>query len=330
MPANLFFSYSHKDEALRDELETHLAMLKRQRLIEAWHDRRIAAGDELDEAIDANLERADVILFLASPDFLASEYCYGVEVARAMQRHESGSTRVVPVILRPCEWQQAPFGSLLATPKDGRPVTRWPDKDEAFQDVVRSIRAAIPKEVSSEAARSASRVPRGLTADEFAVAADANNDRDRSSNLRVSKSFTQRDRDDLLSDTFAYIERFFEASLEELEKRNAGIETRFRRIDADRFTATIYQSGSEVSACTIFRGGLGGRSTDICYSMSANAPTNGYNEALSVESDEQSLFLTALGMAHIARCSESGREKLTQEGAAELFWSILLEPLQRQ
>ena len=121
--AVLFFSYSHKDEALRDKLEVHLAMLKRQGVIETWHDRRIVAGDEFAGRIGEELERADIVLLLVSPDFLASDYCYDIEMARAMERHEAGETRVMPVLLRPCDWRDAPFGKLNATPKDGKPVS---------------------------------------------------------------------------------------------------------------------------------------------------------------------------------------------------------------
>jgi hypothetical protein len=124
MTLTLFFSYSHKDEDLCDQLEVHLTMLKRQGLIHAWHDRRLLAGDNLDHAIRAELERADIILFLASPDFIASRYCYDVEVTRATERHEAGQARVIPVVLRPCEWQQTPFGKLLGTPRDNKPITR--------------------------------------------------------------------------------------------------------------------------------------------------------------------------------------------------------------
>lgn len=103
--ANVFFSYSHKDEPLRDELEVHLAMLKREGAISAWHDRKILAGDVLNGEIYARLNDAQVVLLLVSPDFLASAYCYDVEVERAMQLHEQGRARVIPVILRPCDWQ---------------------------------------------------------------------------------------------------------------------------------------------------------------------------------------------------------------------------------
>jgi hypothetical protein len=142
-PISLFYSYSHKDEALRDELETHLTLLRRQGVISGWHDRRIAAGTEWKGQIDHHLEAADVILLLVSSDFLASDYCWDVETKRAMDRHEAGTARVIPVILRPCDWQSAPFGKLQALPKDAKPVTSWKDRDEAFTDVARGIRNAV-------------------------------------------------------------------------------------------------------------------------------------------------------------------------------------------
>ncbi|MEH2047845.1 toll/interleukin-1 receptor domain-containing protein [Nostoc sp.] len=88
--ATVFFSYSHRDQILRDEMEIHLAMLKRQGFIETWHDRRITAGEEFDKAISKNLEEADIILLLVSSDFLASNYCYDIEMQRAMEKHEKG------------------------------------------------------------------------------------------------------------------------------------------------------------------------------------------------------------------------------------------------
>ena len=112
--ASVFFSYSHKDEALRDQLETHLALLKNQGLIDAWHDRRILAGSEVDDAIFDKLDSADVILLLVSADFLSSSYCYSREMQRAMERHAAREARVIPVILRHCDWHGAPFGKLMA------------------------------------------------------------------------------------------------------------------------------------------------------------------------------------------------------------------------
>lgn len=138
--AKVFFSYSHKDEALRDELEINLSALKRQGIIETWHDRRIGPGKHIDREIDANLADADIILFLVSPHFIASDYCYDVEIRRAVERHNAGDARVIPVILRPCEWQHTLFGNLRATPLDGKPVTKFDDPNDAFLLVAKDIR----------------------------------------------------------------------------------------------------------------------------------------------------------------------------------------------
>ena len=122
---NLFFSYSHKDRELRDELERHLSMLKRQGIIGAWHDRMITAGTEWVGEIDAHLEQARLILLLVSADFLSSDYAYDVELRRAMARHASGDARVIPVILRAVDWEGAPFGKLQAVPGGAKPDTSW-------------------------------------------------------------------------------------------------------------------------------------------------------------------------------------------------------------
>jgi hypothetical protein len=138
---DVFYSYAHLDERLRTELDKHLSLLKRQGVIADWHDRRISAGTEWAGAIDAHLQHAQIILLLVSADFLASNYCYDVELQCAMARHEAGEARVIPIILRAVDWQRAPFGKLQALPKDGRPITSWPNQDEAFLDVARGIRA---------------------------------------------------------------------------------------------------------------------------------------------------------------------------------------------
>jgi hypothetical protein len=135
----VFYSYSHRDEPHRNRLEDHLTVLRRNGLIENWHDRKIGAGNDWQGTIDANLEAADVILLLVSSDFLASDYCYDVEMKRAMERHKQGSAKVIPVILRDCHWQAAPFGKLQALPTDGRAVTSWGNRDEAFTDIAKGI-----------------------------------------------------------------------------------------------------------------------------------------------------------------------------------------------
>jgi hypothetical protein len=99
----LFYAYSHKDEALRIKLEAHLSLLRREGVIQVWHDRKIGAGTEWEGQINDYLNSAHVILLLVSPDFVASDYCYDIEVERAMDRHHKGDARVIPVILRPVD-----------------------------------------------------------------------------------------------------------------------------------------------------------------------------------------------------------------------------------
>jgi hypothetical protein len=309
----VFFSYSHKDEALRDRLETHLAMLKREGTIETWHDRRITAGDDFAGVIDERIETAHLILLLVSADFLNSNYCYDVEMKRAMARQVAGEARVIPIILRHCDWQSAPFGKLLAAPKDGKPIVSWPDLDEAFVDVVRQLRAALPsaaRPATPPASRGSS--PAQLTASP------------RSSNLRLKKIFTEVDRDRFLDDGFDFLAKFFETSVAELEARNPGVEARFKRVDANTFTGSIYRQGKVMSRCKIALGGMLGKG--ISFSFNDSPSDNAINESLSVGNDDQSLFFKPLGMAQLGR---NERKNLTFEGASEYYWSLFVEPLQR-
>src|ERR1700678_2137418 len=135
----LFYSYSHRDERFREELEKHLSLLKRTGIISAWHDRKIAAGEDWAGKIDENPENSQLILLLISPDFIASRYCFDVEAKRALELHETGAAVVIPIILRPVDWQEAPFGKLRALPKDGKPVVKWKLRDAAFHDITNSI-----------------------------------------------------------------------------------------------------------------------------------------------------------------------------------------------
>ena len=142
-PIKLFISYAHKDEALQERLSKHLAILKRQGVINEWHDRQITAGAEWEREIDEHLNSAQIILLLVSADFLASDYCYGIEMRRALERHARGEAIVIPVILQPSDWEGAPFGKLHALPKNAKPITSWPNRDEAFADVARGIRKVV-------------------------------------------------------------------------------------------------------------------------------------------------------------------------------------------
>src|SRR5215470_2233956 len=125
MPISIFFCYAREDEALLNKLKTHLRPLQRQSLIDVWYDRDISAGAEWEQKISEHLNTAQIILLLVSPDFMDSDYCYGIEMKRAVERHQRGEACVIPIILRPVHWQEEPLDMLQALPTDAKPVRSW-------------------------------------------------------------------------------------------------------------------------------------------------------------------------------------------------------------
>lgn len=144
-PLKVFLSYSHKDgEALKDKLKVHLASLRLEKAIESWQDGDIEPGKEWDNEIKTALESAQIILLLITPSFLASSYCYEKEMRRAIERHEAGTARVIPIIMRPSDWENIPIiAKLQVLPRGGKPVTRWEDQDEALLSIVKGLRDVI-------------------------------------------------------------------------------------------------------------------------------------------------------------------------------------------
>ena len=143
-PFEVFCSYAHEDQEFLEKLLKHLSLLKRQGYIAGWYDRKITAGTEWKGQIDRHLDTAGIILLLVSVEFVASDYCWDVEMKRAMERHNKGKACVIPVILKPVDdWHSTPFGKLQAVPTDGRPVTNWSNRDEAFANVAGHIRKAV-------------------------------------------------------------------------------------------------------------------------------------------------------------------------------------------
>ena len=155
-PLSVFLSYSHRDRQYRDRLKVALAQLRRDGLITEWDDQMISAGDEWDESIQHALASADLVLLLVSPDFIASNYSYDNELAKALARHERGDVRIIPIILRPADWHSAPFAHLQALPTGARAVTEWSNRDRAWADIAAGIRrvaseATVPSAPEDEA-----------------------------------------------------------------------------------------------------------------------------------------------------------------------------------
>jgi hypothetical protein len=233
-----------------------------------------------------------------------------------MERHELNEAIVIPVILRPCDWHDTPFGKLQAAPKDGKAITRWANPDEAFLDVVMSIKRALKAQGAKASPPSGGVTPPSLAGTPISQL--------RSSNLRVNKRFTERDKDQFIHDGFEYFAKFFDNSLKELERRNPGIEHAFKRIDGNRFTAVAYRDGEKVCQCSVFVGGI--FSKGIGYSGDDRGQTNSFNDMLSVEADDQALYFKTMGFSSYR---SNDHERLGFEGGAEHLWEMFIEPLQR-
>jgi tetratricopeptide (TPR) repeat protein len=144
-----FFSYAHLDEAYLKELQKHLASLKWQGTLSIWHDRDISAGQEWQTIINSHLNTANLVLLLISSDFMASRYCFSVEGKRALERHRMREARVIPILLRPVHLEDAPFNHLTFLPTNRKPVTTWPNPDEAYQNIAEGI-SKVVKELLAE------------------------------------------------------------------------------------------------------------------------------------------------------------------------------------
>lgn len=155
----LFISYSSADEELRKELETHLALLKRDGAIETWTFRSIDAGTDWKSEIDSRLESAGIIVLLVSANFVASDYCWNIEMRRALHRHRDGVARVIPVIIRECDWSSAPFAGIQVLPPSAKPVTSWRPKDKAWTAVAEGIRRAMGQPPQAAVTQASSAVP---------------------------------------------------------------------------------------------------------------------------------------------------------------------------
>lgn len=143
-PIKVFIAYSREDESFLVDLKDHLQTLIRQQVISVWFDREIKPGDDWDAAIKANLKSADLILLLFSLKALNSDYLWDTELKHSLARHKTGEAIVVPVILRPCQWKKVEMegiilGNIHALPTDGKPVSQWPDKDDAYLSIADGV-----------------------------------------------------------------------------------------------------------------------------------------------------------------------------------------------
>jgi hypothetical protein len=309
-----------------------MATLKRQGHLELWTDHEIRPGDSFDSSISAALEAADLVLLLVSPDFMASNYCVSIEMARALERERAGECRVVPIILVPCDWSSSEIGGLKALPTDAKPVTKFQTLDEGLHDVVTQLRALLTKPASNQP------FPKHATTAGAPATAVDDSDRTfagfpaaqppmarRASNLNLPKKFTDLDRAEFVRGGYDYILEYFTNSLKELEARNAHIQTRIRPETSSFFVATIFSDGKKVSGCGIRLGGFSS-SNGINYLASDDpSQSKSSNEQLSLVEDKFNLGWRSLfGAAFSGRDSKGS---MTHEGAANHLWDMFVERL---
>jgi TIR domain len=142
-PLEIFCCYAREDRDMLDHLKKHLTPLERQGWINIWSDTNLNAGVEWEKELRRHLEKADIILLLISPDFMASDYCYSTEMDRAIERHNEGSVQAIPILLRPTLWQYAPFAKFQMVPTNATPITSWLNRDAAFLDVAMQVNQVV-------------------------------------------------------------------------------------------------------------------------------------------------------------------------------------------
>lgn len=301
-----FISYSHKDDWALDRLHTHLAMLRRQERIVDWFDREILAGGDLDHEISQQLESCDLFLPLLSPDFLASSYCYEKEMTRALERHDAGKLRVVPIIIEPCDWTASPLRELKALPKDGKPVVEWTNQNTAFMDVVTELRRILTEDDSE---------PKAVPPEPREAQAS------KGRRYRVKHDFDEIDRSDYRDQAFAEIRSYFESAIKELDTVE-GLRGRFTETASRAFTCTIVNRAINRGAAHITIHASSGNvgMGDIFYSFTENAPANTSNGGFRIASDEYELFLQPWMFA-----GSNENERLSPHAAAEMLWSEFIQ-----
>ena len=306
-----FISYSHEDRAALDRLHTHLAPLRSERLIDAWFDRQIPAGGSINANIARELEACDLFLMLVSPDFLASDYCVNREMKRALERHRDHEAHVVPIIVEPCDWFSTPLHELKALPRDGKPISEWPNQNSAYLDVVKELRrilethkAAVPG--TERAALS------GGTMEMQPVAPP----------YRVQRDFDEIDHSEFREAAFAVIRDYFQQQIAMIDTVS-DLRGRFVLRGPSSFGCTIINRARVrnrgTAHITVHCGNSGIGFGDIYYSFSENAADNTANGIFHIESDDYELYLKSM----MSFSSDQGR--LTPEDAAKRLWTEFIQ-----
>ena len=306
-----FISYSHRDAVALDRLHTHLAPLRSEGLIDAWFDREILAGGNIDAEIDKALEYCDVFLMLVSPDFLASDYCVNIEMERALERHNYDGAPVIPIIVEPCDWTSSPLGKFKALPRDGKSISEWPNQNSAYLDVVRELRRIL--ETRRDTVSGAEHTPlSGGTQDTPSVAPS----------YRIQKDFDEIDRSEFRETAFATIRDYFQQQIDMINTID-DLRGRFVSYGSSSFGCTIVNRARlrnhGTAHITVHCGNSGIGFGDIYYAFSENAPSNSANGFFHIESDNYKLYLRSI------MGFNNEQEKFSPQSVAERLWTEFIQ-----
>lgn len=304
-----FISYSHQDTKALERLHVHLANLQREGQIETWYDREILAGGGLDEEISLQLESADLYLLMVSPDFIASNYCIERELQRALERHDAGDARVIPIILEPCDWAAMPqLRRLKAVPKDGNPISEWANANNAYLNVVQEIRRIVESNSKRQVQQERRNSKPSLQERTIPL-------------YRVQRDFDEIDRSEFRDAAFSAIKDYFRRAIGEIDLID-GLRGRFVDRGANSFGSTVVNRNRQQGTAhiTVYSRSAGPIFGDIYFSFNDNAAENTASGGFNVSSDEYEQFLV-MPMTMFGTASA----RLSPEQAAETLWNQFIE-----
>ena len=287
-----FISYSHKNKWALELLNTHLAMLRRDKLIHAWCDKDILAGGDIDQEISERLESCELFLALVSPDFIASKYCYEREMSRALERHDLGEVRVVPIIIEPCEWEKTPLGRLKVLPDDGEPLSKWDNENEAFLDVVAGLRRILNTINTSDQSK---------------------------------HKFNKQDYDNFRNTAFIDIRSSIKDQIAGID-HTMGIRSRFADAGKNGFTSSLVMPDDKRTISITIHMRTGDNDFgDIYFSYLEDTPAKMASGGYAIRSDGYELFLSRIFTDHMDPLNFSEEQRLSPADVAEVIWGDFLE-----
>ena len=313
---NAFISYSHNDSEMLDMLHKHLAQLKREGILKDWTDQNILAGGNLNNQINSALIGASVFIALISPDYIASNYCYEKEFQKALELEQQKKIIIIPVILEPCDWLNTPFSQFKAIPKDGKAVTLWENKNNAFLDIIQNIRKII--EFSKKLIPEIKTIPSIFT--------------DNTRNYRVKRDFDSIEKIEFIEKTFTEVKEFLKRYIEELIQQIDNVNSKVLIDNNNQFHCLLVNRNkiateahmnfflnSENKSFNNFRNSQ----KELNYSIDTLERGNTPNKGFTLSHDEFALFWTQNDIYSFNQKSRT----LTSKDIADTIWEESLQTI---